>query len=131
LGCTFGLSVAIATQGTIDYVKDQAEDSPPSDEKKDRLRPGPYAGDGVPADGPGRPSKEKQKQVNEEGEKHGCHTCGTKEPGTKSGNWIGDHQPATALNPEGEAQTLYPHCVGDSCGQGGDVKAEKGRRGIK
>ena len=61
-------------------------------------------------------------RVNQIGEKHGCHTCGTKKPGTKSGDFVPDHQPPNKLNPEGGEQELYPHCIGCSRKQGGQVR---------
>ena len=59
------------------------------------------------------------------GEAHGCHTCGARTPGTKSGNWVGDHQPPTALNPEGKPQVYKPQCIECSRRQGGEVRTEK------
>lgn len=35
-----------------------------------------------------------RRELNRIGRKFGCHTCGTTDPGTPSGNFIGDHQPA-------------------------------------
>ncbi len=52
-----------------------------------------------------------QSAINEMGEAHGCHTCGADSPGTKSGNWVGDHQPETALNPPRESQIYKPQCL--------------------
>ncbi|RMZ60049.1 hypothetical protein D1632_10685 [Chryseobacterium nematophagum] len=48
-----------------------------------------------------------REEVNRQGYEGGCHTCGTKIPGTKTGNFIPDHQPANALA-DGASQTLYP-----------------------
>ena len=52
----------------------------------------------------------------------GCHTCGTKAPGTMSGNAIPDHQPVSALNfyqnqPQVHDATLFAvqHRSGSSC----------------
>jgi RHS repeat-associated protein len=90
------------------------------------LEPGPYAGDGVPARGPGRDfTPEERDAVNQQGRDTGCHTCGTTDPGTKSGNFVPDHQPPSQLNPSNAAQRLYPQCVGCSRTQGGEVNAEK------
>lgn len=84
--------------------------------------PGPNAGESVPA-GPGsRPTKEQQDKINEIGNRDGCHTCGTTDPGTKSGNWIGDHQDPTKLNPDGKPQRYYPQCQGCSNEQGGRIR---------
>ena len=90
------------------------------------LEPGPHAGEGVPARGPGRDFTQGERdKVNEQGRDTGCHTCGTTDPGTKSGNFVPDHQPPSALNDAGAAQRLYPQCIGCSRTQGGEVNAEK------
>jgi len=90
------------------------------------LEPGPYAGAGVPARGPGRDFTQGERDdVNQQGRDTGCHTCGTTDPGRKSGNFIPDHQPPSALNDAGAAQRLYPHCLGCSQTQGGEVNAAK------
>ncbi len=95
--------------------------------KPSTLSPGPNAGEGVPATGP-TATRGERSQVNQQGAEQGCHTCGASEPGTQSGNWVPDHQPATALNPEGGPQTLQPHCIDCSRRQGGEVKQEKDRQ---
>jgi RHS repeat-associated protein len=90
------------------------------------LEPGPHAGEGVPARGPGRDfTPGERRAVNEQGRDTGCHTCGTTDPGTKSGNFVPDHQPPSALNPSGADQRLYPQCIQCSRTQGGEVNAEK------
>ena len=38
----------------------------------------------------------------------GCHTCGTKDPGTMWRHFVPDHQPPTARNPLGKPQHLFP-----------------------
>jgi len=63
-----------------------------------------------------------KRQNNANGYRWGCHRCGTKDPGTGSVNFIGDHQPPTALNPESQPQFIYPHCQDCSIEQGGYVK---------
>jgi len=83
---------------------------------------GPNAGDSIPAGPSARPTKEQQEQINEIGNREGCHTCGTKSPGTKSGNWVGDHQDPTKINPEGKPQRYYPQCLGCSQEQGGRIR---------
>jgi RHS repeat-associated protein len=92
-----------------------ASTGPPS-----TLKPGPNAGDSIPASGP-KVTPSEQKQINKFGDERGCHTCGTAKPGTKSGNWVGDHQPANKLNPPGGSQRLYPQCLACSRRQGGEV----------
>jgi len=93
------------------------------------LFPGPNAGDSIPASSTGRATASEQRQLNDIMADSGCHTCGTNNPGTSSGNAIGDHQPPTALNPAGNQQRLFPHC--DSCSrtQAGQVTQEIRRRG--
>jgi len=86
----------------------------------DTLKPGPFAVDSIPAHR-GRPTAAEQRKVNELMEAHGCHTCGTNNPGTKSGNAIADHQPAQAL---GEPKVFLPHCNTCKARQGGQVLQE-------
>jgi RHS repeat-associated protein len=77
----------------------------------------------IPA-GPGaRPSPTQQSKINEMGDTHGCSTCDAKSPGTKTGNWVGDHQPPTKLNPTGQPQVYKPQCLQCSRQQGGQVAA--------
>jgi len=83
---------------------------------------GAEAADSVSVENPGqRITPSQQQAVNEIGERTGCHTCGTRNPGTKSGNWVGDHQPSTALREPGQAQVLKPQCLRCSRIQGGQV----------
>ena len=91
--------------------------------------PGPNAGPSVPAGPSDTPTKEQQEQINQAGQQSGCHTCGTTNPGTKSGNWVGDHQPPTALNPSGGAQVYYPQCLACSNRQGGLVRGIQQQQG--
>ncbi|OGB30720.1 MAG: hypothetical protein A3F78_04265 [Burkholderiales bacterium RIFCSPLOWO2_12_FULL_61_40] len=86
------------------------------------IGPGPNAGDSVPAGPSATPTKEQQDKINGIGNVDGCHTCGKPDPGTKSGNWVGDHQPPTALNPDGNPQSYYPQCLGCSRVQGGRIR---------
>jgi len=94
----------------------------------DRTKPGDYAGHGTPSSDPNGVTAGEQAGVNAEGAAGGCHSCGSRDPGTKSGNFVGDHQPPTALNPPGEAQKLYPHCLSCSRKQGGQVRAGQSKR---
>jgi RHS repeat-associated protein len=96
-------------------------------EKNGTLTKGPFAGEGHPAkNGKSRNfTAEERKVINEQGYTLGCHTCGQKNPGTKSGNWILDHQPANALVPAGWPQTFYPHCRFCSSSQGGIIGGMK------
>ena len=114
----YGTKAAIATGDLLANAWNNVANStsvPPS------VGPGPYAGDSVPAGPSPRPTAGQQGQINDIGNTTGCHTCGTTDPGTKSGNWVGDHQPPTALNPEGDPQVYYPQCLSCSQVQGGRV----------
>jgi hypothetical protein len=58
-----------------------------------RPRPEP-----IPARGQGRDfSSEERAEGNRSGSEHGCSTCGTRDPGTKWGNFVLDHQPPNAI----------------------------------
>jgi len=50
-----------------------------------------------------------------------CHTCGATDPGTKTGNFVGDHQANIGLLRGNESQDLYPQCLKCSQIQGGVV----------
>jgi hypothetical protein len=90
---------------------------------------GPFAVEGIPARGPERDfTAAERKAINELGTKFGCHTCGTKEPGTRSGNYILDHRPSTGWNPLNRKQYLYPHCMACSNRQGFWILRNGGRR---
>jgi len=83
------------------------------------LRPGDNAGDSIPARGTAQTftSGERQ-QINEIGCRTGCHSCGTTSPGTKSGNFVPDHQPVSRFAEPGTLQRLYPQCIVCSRAQG-------------
>ena len=89
--------------------------------KASTLGPGPHAKESIPGHN-GGPTAAEQRRVNELMEKHGCHTCGTRDPGTRSGNAVVDHQPPKAL---GETTEFYPHCLDCARRQGGEVLKEK------
>jgi hypothetical protein len=60
--------------------------------------PGRFAAEWVPAPAPGRRlTQAGQRRLNQIGSLRGCYTCGTFNPGTRTGNYIGDHQRPTAL----------------------------------
>jgi hypothetical protein len=83
------------------------------------FEPGPYAGDSIPARSSDQTfTTAERASINEIGSETGCHTCGSTEPGTTTGNFIPDHQPVSALNTEGLPQRLFPHCLGCSQAQG-------------
>ncbi|WP_409347753.1 Hint domain-containing protein [Luteipulveratus flavus] len=90
------------------------------------LAPGPFAGNSIPARGPARDfTPDERNSINEIGRTSGCHRCGATTSGTKSGNFVPDHQPASAVNPPGAAQRLYPHCITCSRVQGGVIRSLK------
>jgi len=95
------------------------------------LNTGPFAAEGLVAkNGKSRNfTSEERRIINEQGYNNGCHTCGQTIPGTKSGNFILDHQPANALVPDGWPQTFYPHCKYCSSSQGGIIGGMK-KQGI-
>jgi hypothetical protein len=93
------------------------------------IGPGPFAGNSIPARGPGRDfTADERAKINEIGAETGCHTCGTSDPGTLSSNFVCDHQPPNALNILGDAQRLYPQCLSCSLRQGGWMQYLKGGR---
>jgi RHS repeat-associated protein len=94
-------------------------------EKASTLKPGPFARESIPGHR-GRLSAEEQRKINEINSRNGCHTCGTKDAGTKSGNAVGDHQPPQAL---GDPTDIYPHCIDCMRRQGGEVLQELLKRG--
>jgi hypothetical protein len=50
-------------------------------------------------------------EINRFGRDTGCHTCGARDPGTRTGNWIADHQLPGGVNWKALPQRLYPHCL--------------------
>jgi hypothetical protein len=93
------------------------------------IGPGPFAGDSIPARGPERDYRSWEiEQNNQNGAIWGCHTCGTFNPGTRSGNYVLDHQPPTGWNPRGLPQRLFPQCTTCSARQGGWITRNRGTR---
>jgi hypothetical protein len=84
----------------------------------DLLEPGPWATESVPSSAPGKITQAERDLLNPIGDASGCHSCGSTTPGTKSGNWIGDHQPVSRTVEPGTPQVLYPHCQTCSNDQG-------------
>ncbi len=84
--------------------------------------PGPFAGKSIPARGTSRAwTAEEVTAIDQIGMETGCHTCGTTNPGTKSGHFVPDHQPPSSLNFENKPQRLYPQCINCSRKQGGVI----------
>lgn len=87
-----------------------------------RVGPGAHAGESIAARSTARDfSAAERAEINRIGSNTGCHTCGTTSPGTKSGNFVPDHQPPSALNPPGGPQRLYPQCLTCSREQGLEI----------
>lgn len=85
------------------------------------ITPGPFAGESIPARGPGRDfTPGERAEIDRIGSETGCHTCGTTDPGTRSGNFVPDHQPPNVLS-DGGPQELMPQCIGCSRTQGGQL----------
>jgi RHS repeat-associated protein len=83
---------------------------------------GPHGGGSIPARSTARDFTAAERgQVNAIGSNTGCHTCGTTNPGTKTGNFVPDHQPPSSLNPLGSPQRLYPQCLVCSRQQGLEI----------
>lgn len=94
-------------------------------DKIDATKLGPFAEDPIPAKGKEQKfTAEERKAINEIGYKTGCHTCGSKDPGSRSGDFVPDHQPISALVPNGTPQRLYPQCRKCSSVQSGMVSAK-------
>lgn len=88
-----------------------------------RALPGPYSGESIPARGPERNfTAAERREINRIGAETGCHSCGTRDPGTTSGNFYIDHQLPNAINPAGRPQRLYPQCQSCSARQGPFVR---------
>jgi hypothetical protein len=93
------------------------------------IGPGRFAGESLPARGRGRDFTDiERRELNRIISVTGCHTCGTRDPGTRLGNAVGDHQPPSGLNPSG-AQRLFPQCASCSARQGGLVGGLRRRTG--
>ncbi len=89
---------------------------------------GPFVGGSSAARGPERDfTAAERREINRFGYETGCHTCGTRDPGTKTGNFVIDHQPPSALNWSRAPQRLYPQCWSCSLKQGGFVNSFKGK----
>jgi RHS repeat-associated protein len=83
------------------------------------FQPGPFAGESIPAQSTAQTFTPAEREaMNEIMKETGCHTCGTPNPGTITGNAVPDHQPVSALNFGGAPQRLFPQCLGCSTEQG-------------
>jgi RHS repeat-associated protein len=97
---------------------------------KSAIGVGEHAGESIAARSAARDfTAAERSEINRIGSETGCHTCGTKNPGTKSANFVPDHQPPSSLNAARGPQRLYPHCVNCARRQGGEVLQELIKRG--
>lgn len=95
--------------------------------QRNGILPGLFARESIPARGPERDfTTSERSQNNYNGLTFGCHTCGTFNPGSRSGNFFCDHQTPSALNSLGRAQRVYPHCASCSGRQGGWISRYRG-----
>jgi hypothetical protein len=87
------------------------------------IGPGPFAVESIPARNSSRNfTASERAEVDRIGRQYGCHTCGTFDPGGRSGRFFLDHQLPSALNPAGRSQRLFPHCQSYSAAQGANVR---------
>jgi hypothetical protein len=109
----------VAPQSTASPAKGSDASVDTSDFISRLFKPGPFAGESIPARSSGWDfTAAERREINRIMSDTGCHTCGTRDPGTKSGNGIPDHQPVSSLNKDGLPQRLYPHCIVCSRRQG-------------
>jgi len=107
-------SLTETIEGEIEAAKAEAIEAEARLQELSRIGigPGPFAGESLPARGPGRDFRvDERREINRIGAETGCHTCARRYPGTNSGNFVPDHQPPNARNPTGRPQRLYPQCV--------------------
>jgi len=83
-------------------------------------RVGDYGGPSIPARGPGNNWNPDEKDFARE--PGFCHSCGTTDPGTKSGSWTLDHQPPSHICEPGEQQNLFRQCKTCMATQGGSMR---------
>ena len=99
-----------------------------SDDVHPTFQPGPHAGKSIPARSSSQEfTAAERARINKIGSESGCHTCGTTNPGTKSRNFVPDHQPVSSLNSSNASQRLYPQCIHCSREQG--LAAARAARG--
>ena len=91
-----------------------------------KIAPGTFAREWFPAPPTNRRLRvDEQSEVDRLGRLHGCHTCGSRDPLTRSGRFFGDHQMPKSL---GTPLRIYPQCLQCSCTQGGFTRVHKGKK---
>ena len=90
-----------------------------------RAEPGRYAREWIPAPPTNRRlNRFEQREVDRLGRTWGCHRCGSTEPKTPSGSFVGDHQVPKSM---GTPTRIYPHCLHCSASQGGLIRSYRRR----
>lgn len=83
---------------------------------------GPYTGGRAQGPGPfKRPTEAQRREVDALGAVFGCHTCGTRTPGTRSGRWIFDHQTPSAMGGPDAGRWGGPQCSACRAWSGGVI----------
>ncbi|MGW8436126.1 RHS repeat-associated core domain-containing protein [Nocardiopsis sp. NPDC055879] len=99
-----GIHTYYVTVGSLDVLNHNAQ------ERCEFFTPGSNAHEGVALENGDIEAPGVRDLVNESGNRWGCHTCGARTSGLKSGNWVPDHMPPTSLVSPGTPQTAFPHC---------------------
>lgn len=90
-----------------------------------RAEVGPYVDGWIPAPPTNRRlNRTEQSEIDRIGRKSGCHRCGSTDPKTPSGSFIGDHQVPKSM---GTPTRIYPHCAHCSASQGGLIGSYRRR----
>lgn len=97
------------------------------DTKTSGMGIGSFARESIPTRSSNRDfTAREREEINRIGHRYGCHTCGSRDPGTSSGNFILDHQRASRLNSPDQPQLLFPQCLSCSARQGGLISSAVG-----
>lgn len=105
------------------------DDDDDDDKKYHTLKVGPYAKEYINGTSSRKFTKQQRDEIDRIGYKHGCHTCGRKDPGQFK-RFVPDHQPPIQIETR-EIYKLYPHCSYCARSQGGQVRVYKFKKGIK
>jgi len=119
---TFTLSFFAGIASEIMASSSSSNSKIPAAEEGAYTKPGPFANGSIPARSTSSVLRVGERsELNQIGYEFGCHSCGTFNPGTISGNFVGDHQPISSLNFIDAPQQLYPHCLHCSSMQGAEA----------
>jgi hypothetical protein len=115
LGGIRGPAVNTSTPSPVKSIKQSRDD---------KTKLGPFARDSVKATRKDRNfTQEIRDKINDLFAKFGCHSCGTKVAGIKSGNAVPDHVPPGSTSPG--PYDLHPHCLNSSRIQGGQLRSKQ------